>query len=126
MKKDVKKGVLIVALVVTSLFGSFCIIALLGSLSPQQSQPDAEEWVFEKYFENRGNGVYHVNGSIWQTQVPEFGKPPEPRDPTRLTATEELATVIGQWRSRHPEFRVISIIPILNPPCLIIVTEPSR
>lgn len=118
-----RKGVeMVVLLVIAFIFTGVCVY--FASIPPWHGQTATEEWAFEKHFEDRGNGVYHVNGDIWQIQSHEFEKPPEPRDPTRLTTTEELATVIGQWRTHHPELRVISIVSMLNPPCLIIVTEP--
>lgn len=120
----IKNGVFIVALVVTSLLGGVCIVAFFGSLPPQPGQTAAEEWVFEKYFEDLGNGVYHVEGRDWLQMSSAFDEKFE-LDPTKIRTTKESATVLGQWIARHRDRRVVSVV-MQDDATFIIVTEPVR
>lgn len=92
----------------------------------QTQQEQKVAWPFEKYFEDRGNGVYHLEwDDIFQRKNP-LDDPPPPNDPTKVRTTRELATVIGEWYRYHRELRIVAILEITNlrGTSSIIVTEP--
>ncbi|MBI4129138.1 hypothetical protein HY464_00425 [Candidatus Peregrinibacteria bacterium] len=92
---------------------------------PQHIQVVTDEWVFEKYFEDRGNGVFHIGGSDVFESSPNGG----PRDDglAKISSPQEFGALLGHWRSRHPELRIVVIVDVGGggggPPSLIIVTE---
>ena len=109
---DKRKGLtLMEVLVVLGIIG---IIVALTFLAVQNGREAAERtqekeaWLFEKYFEDRGNGVYHLE---WDDIIQQpFNDPPAV--PTQVRTTQELATVIGEWRKYHPELRIVAIMHI--------------
>lgn len=69
----------------------------------QQAQiAAAEEWKYEKYFEEIGYGIYHF-------VIPED------------TSTWDVAHLLSQWRALHPDRRIVSVVESHDG--LIIVTE---
>lgn len=113
-------------LVVTALFGvGMCTFAVVSYLlPPRHDQTATEEWVFEQYFEDRGGGVYHVEGSDWlQRQPSPFTEKPEPDDPAKVRSTRDVATILGEWQRRHHR-RIVAFHIDMQDFTLILVTEP--
>lgn len=116
-----RKGVeTVVVLVLALIFASVCVY--FASHPPWHGQTATDEWVFEKYFENVGNGVYHVEGRDWLQMNAPFDEKFEP-DPTKIRTTKESSTILGQWIARHRDRRVVSVI-MQDDATFIIVTEP--
>jgi hypothetical protein len=115
MNRAVLIGMVAVLLFVVA---AFCV----STWQSQDNQVATDEWVFEKYFEDRGNGVFHVEGMDWLQKGIPFAEKEELTDPTKVRTTQDVATVLGKWARRHNR-RILSFY--LDPAdfTIIVVTE---
>lgn len=108
------------------LFFSLCSVAIcylvVAAVEERQRHErpavtTTDEWVFEKYFDYRGNGIYFLDG---RAMVP-MGKPF-----THVCTLEDIAPVLSTWMDWHPDRRVLSVVAQGDGTFLIITEWPNR